>query len=56
MTTKEHEMRLALELVLLFYSDVNWTPESRVLWEKITGSPVATTGSLCAHIRKVLKA
>jgi hypothetical protein len=42
----------ALALVLLFYT-INWTPEKKAEWLRITGVEEATTKVMCDHIRKV---
>jgi len=43
----------ALSLVLLFYT-IDWTPEKRAEWKRITGTHEATTRVMCDHIRSVL--
>lgn len=45
--------RDALNLVLLFYT-IDWTPEKRAEWLRITGCTEASTKVMCDHIRAVL--
>ncbi len=44
----------ALRLVPLFYT-VNWTPEKKAEWLRITGSTEATTKVMCDHIRSAIE-
>lgn len=49
-----YEVKDALRLVLLFYT-IDWTPEKRAEWLRITGTEEATTKVLCDHIRSALE-
>lgn len=44
----------ALKLVPLFYT-INWTPEKKAEWLRITGSTEATTKVLCDHVRAAIE-
>ena len=48
-----YEVRDALSLVLLFYT-IDWTPEKKAEWFRITGSHEASTKVMCDHIRSCL--
>ena len=45
----------ALRAVLLFHAGGPWTGERAAEWERITGSPDATTRRLCDTARAALK-
>lgn len=47
------DVRDALKLVLLFYT-IDWTPEKKAEWLRITGTTEATTKVMCDHIRSWL--
>lgn len=53
--SREQAYQKALETVLLFHGEGQWDITMRRKWEEITGSPVATTRSLCDYVRRVLK-
>ena len=44
----------ALQLVLLFHRGGAWTAQDGEKWTRITGSSLASTKSLCDHIRDVI--
>ena len=51
----EAQLRHALELVLLYHSGGEWTPEKDNTWVTSTGRAEATTKALCDFVRQTLE-
>lgn len=53
MSDPSYDVIDALRLVPLFYT-IDWTPEKKAEWLRITGTTEATTKVMCDHIRSAI--